>query len=55
MRKQIMLSKMQHTLNTIPHVKDSSFKHIIKSLKKHDIHLKGIVLQVGPQSELGKY
>jgi len=40
-RRQLMVEKIQETLNSIPNVKESSLKHIIKSLKKHDIHLKG--------------
>lgn len=39
-----MIQKMQQTLNTVQNVKDTSLKHILKFLKKYDIHVKDNVI-----------
>lgn len=47
-----MIDKMQVSLDMTPSIKDSSFKHIIKALRKYDISLKQNKLVMGPNSQL---
>jgi hypothetical protein len=46
-RRHLILQKVQHALNSIQDIKDTSLRHILKYLQKHQIYVKGLQLIVG--------
>ena len=40
-RRQIIINKINQAMETIPNLKETPFKHILKYLKKHDLVVKG--------------